>query len=94
MYIWAGRQVVNSAFVERFVVVEKNDAALVVASYSDTRPPVTLSRYKNAREATDALQELMFAISGEQTAFYMPESTLYHEEVIKKDARIKRKGGS
>lgn len=94
MYIWAGKQVINSNFVERFCLVEKNDAVLVVASYSDLRPAVTLSRYKNLREATGALEDLMFALSGEQATFSMPDSTLYYEEIIKKDARTKRKGGS
>lgn len=94
MYILAGKQLINSNFVERFCIVEKNDAALVVASYNDTRPAVTLSRYKNMREATDVLDELMYALSGEQATFIMPDSTLYHEEIIKKDARTKRKGGS
>ena len=93
MYILAGKQLINSNFVERFCIVEKNDAALVVASYNDTRPAVTLSRYKNIHEATGVLVELMYALSGEQTTFSMPDSSLYHEKIIK-DARTRRKGGS
>lgn len=93
MYILAGKQLINSRFVERFCLVEKNDAVLVVASYNDTRPAVTLSRYKNMHEATGILEELMYALSGGQTTFSMPDSSLFHEKIIK-DARTKRKGGS
>ena len=38
--------IINSEFVERFLIVNKPDASLVIASYSDSRPPVTLGRYK------------------------------------------------
>lgn len=96
MYIMAagGRQIVNSEFVERFCISEKDDASLVVASYSDVRPPVTMARYKDTEEARRAIGALMGALSGGQTCFDMPESLLYCEEQIKKDARTKRRDGS
>lgn len=96
MYIMlaGGRQIVNSEFVERFCISEKNDAALIVASYSDVRPPVTMARYANMDEARGVLCELMGALSGGQGYFTMPESVLYFEERTVKDARVKRKGGS
>lgn len=63
MYIMVptGMEIINSEFVERFCVVEKPDAALVVASYD--------------RSTVGA-------------------HTLYHGERVKKDARVKRRGGS
>lgn len=96
MYIMAagGKQIVNSEFVERFCISEKEDSALIVASYSDVRPPVTMARYKDVKEARRAIGELMGALAGGQTYFDMPESILYYEEHIKKDARTKRRGGS
>ena len=96
MYIMTagGRQIINCEFVERFCIAEKEDATLIVASYSDVRPPVTLGRYKDPEEARRANEELMGALAGGQTCFDMPESLLYYAEHIKKDARTKRRGGS
>lgn len=96
MYIMvpSGMQIINSEFVERFCVTEKPDAALIVASYSDVRPPVTMGRYANTKEAKQTLGELMAALAGGQTCFTLPDSTLYYGEQTKKDARTKRRGGS
>ena len=96
MYIMAagGKQIVNSEFVERFCLSEKGDAVLIVASYSDVRPPVTMGRYQDLAEARRVFGELMGALSGGQACYDMPESLLYAEERTKKDARTKRKGGS
>lgn len=46
MYIMNAMQntVLNSNFVERFLVADKGDAALVIASYSQDRSPVTMGR--------------------------------------------------
>ena len=89
-----GHDIINSDFVERFRLVEKPDAALIVASYGDTRPPVTLSRYKDEKEAASAMGELLSALAANQPCYTLPDSLLYYEERIKKDARTKRKGGS
>ena len=96
MYIMAagGKQIINSEFVERFCLSEKEDAVLIVASYSDTRPTVTMARYANMDESRDALGKLMGALAGGQAYFDMPESILYYEEHVRKDARVKRRGGS
>ena len=96
MYILAtnGRQIVNAEFVERFCLSEKDDATLIVASYSDSRPPVTLGRYKDAKEAKDVLYSLVMALAGEQRVYDMPDSTLFFEEMVRRDARVKRRGGS
>ena len=97
MYIMVptGMQIINSNFVVRFCVVEKPDAALVVASYDrSTVGAHTLGRYADVREAQEALGELLVALAGGQTCFTLPDSTLYHGERIKKDARVKRRGGS
>lgn len=96
MYIMNAMQntVLNSDFVERFLVADKGDAALVIASYSQDRSPVTMGRYKDKKEAQDALGNLFSALYGGQAGFTMPDSVLYYEEIEKKDSRTKRKGGS
>lgn len=55
---------------------------------------VTVARYRDLREAQKVLGELLCAIAGGQAYYTMPESLLYAEQHISKDARIKRKGGS
>ncbi len=96
MYIVDSRakQIINSDFVERFCVSEKDDAALIVASYSDVRPPVTMGRYRGLEEAQDTLGQLLSALVGGQMVFHMPDSLLYGGQSRVKDARVKRKGGS
>ena len=98
MYILNGakNQIVNTDFVERFCIAEKNDATLILLSYSSGSecPPVTLARYKDAKEAQEALGDLFAALTEEQGYFIMPESRYYCEEKTIKDARTKRKGGS
>lgn len=89
-----GKQIINTEFVERFCIVEKEDAALVVASYSDVRAPVTIGKYLDAAEAKGVLADIMAALSGVQCYYNMPGSRLFAGEYIKKDARIKRRGGS
>ncbi len=96
MYIVDSRakQIIILDFVERFCVTEKDDAALIVASYSDVRPPVTMGRYRDLKETQDVLGQLLSALAGGQTVFHMPDSLLYAEQAITKDARTRRKGGS
>lgn len=96
MYILScgGKEIVNSEFVERFLVSVKPDATLVIGSYNATRPPVTIGRYADEKEAKETLLTLWNALAGGQTMFEMPESRYYFEEPVKKDARTKRKGGS
>ena len=96
MYILNGpkTEIINSEYVERFCVVDKVDAALVVVSYSSERPPLTISRYKDVQEAKEALYQMMSALSSDWRVFEMPESLYYAEERRIKDARTKRKGGS
>lgn len=98
MYIMTsnGAQIVNADFVERFAIAEKPDAVLIVASYTSatTPPPVTIGRYKDRKEAHDALGKMFVALSNKDDCFTMPDSLLFYEEHIKKDARTKRKGGS
>lgn len=87
-------QIINSDFVERFCIFDKVDNWIMVASYTDARPPVTLARYKSKNEAQDALGDLFAAMSGGQANYTLPISRLYAEECIRKDARVKRRGGS
>lgn len=88
------KQLLNSEYIERYCIVEKPDARLIVASYGDARPPVTMGRYANAAEAKDALEQLYSALACGENSFDMPDSILYHGEVIRHDARVKRRGGS
>jgi hypothetical protein len=96
MYILSGNdhEIVNSEFVERFRIVEKPDAVLIVASYSDVRPPITLARYRDMEEAEDALIELFRDLYCKEAYFRMPESSYHAAEAEVRDARTKRKGGS
>ena len=96
MYIMnvQGTMIVNSEFVERFLIAEKGDACLIIASYNQERPPVTMGRYKDIKEASDILGDLFRALIGGQPGYSMPDSTYYYEQEIIKDSRIKRKGGS
>lgn len=87
-------QIINSEFVERFCVADKPDASLVLASYGREREPVTLARYKDHKEAAEALKDLLVALAGGQVSCEMPPSRLSYEERQIKDARVKRRGGS
>lgn len=97
MYIMSvnGKEIVNSDFVERFLINEKDDYDLVIAVYSTTTRPVTMARYpKTGNEALSVLSELFSALVGGQQSFYMPVSIMYSGERVKKDSRVKRRGGS
>lgn len=88
------REIVNTDFVERFCLADKDDATLVVASYSHARPPVTMARYRNTKEAEDALQELFTALGAGRECFSFPTSLIRGEQTLIRDARTKRRGGS
>lgn len=98
MYIMKadGKQVVDTAFVQRFLIATKPDATLVLASYEvgDMTPPVTLGRYADDKEAGQVLGQIFNALVGGQVGFTMPESYLQFPEHRKCDARTKRRGGS
>lgn len=97
MYILTSdmKSIVDSSFVERFCIVEKPDAVLIVASYSAERA-VTIGRYADRKEADAAFNGLLNNLvgSGNTYSFTMPDSILYHGEKRKRDARTIRKGGS
>lgn len=85
--------IVNSYFVERFLVVKKDDCHLVIASYGESRSPITLGRYAE-QEVNSVLGSLYAALMSDKSSFEMPESILFAAESHKRDARTKRKGGS
>lgn len=88
-------QVVNSDFVHRFCLVKKPDAVLVVASYgTDKDDCVTIGRYSDAEEARDAMSELCGDLCEGRTCHSMMMSSYGVREMVKHDARVKRKGGS
>lgn len=89
----SGTSLLDTGYVERFCLAEKPDAVLIVASYSAERI-VTIGRYADKREATEALMDLYAALAGDTKAYTMPDSTMFHPELKVKDARTKRRGGS
>lgn len=97
MYILTSdmKSIVDSSFVERFCLVEKPDAVLIVASYSAERA-VTIGRYADRKEADAAFSSLLNNLvgSGDTYSFTMPDSVLFNGEKQKQDARTVRKGGS
>lgn len=95
MYIMngAGTEILNADFVERFCMVKKPDATLIVASYGADRY-VTVARYQDVKEAEQAIGGLFGALAAGQAYYDMPESLMYAEQTIKKDARTRRRGGS
>ena len=85
-------QIINIDFVERICIAQKDDATLIVLSYSAERPAVTLGRYATMQVAQNVMDELFSALVDGQTYYIMPDRK--SEESRKKDARTKRKGGS
>lgn len=96
MYIMNERSgsIVNTAFVSEFFLTKTSDSTLLSMRWNGMEKLCTLERYKTYDEAMDALCALMRALEAEQDTFYVPESLYYFEDSIKKDARIKRRGGS
>lgn len=94
MYILASNQesVINSDYVQRFCITKKPDATLIIAYYSVDRA-VTIGRYAD-EEARGVLAELYSALSTEDKSYSMPDSRLFSEERLVRDARTKRRGGS
>lgn len=87
------RQIVDSGCIERFCLVVKPDAILIIASYSENRA-VTIGKYADKMEAGNAFDALYYAMCNDNPSFDMPQSRLFCGETTKKDARTKRKGGS
>jgi hypothetical protein len=93
MYILdaAEKTVYSSEAIERFVVSEKSDAVLVVASLGPDRCG-TLGRYHTMEEAKGVIYRLYCALASGEKSFDMPKAVTV--EQVKRDARTKRKGGS
>lgn len=70
-----GKSLINTDYVERFGINDKEDAYLVVASYGDERKPITLARYLTLNEAMGALVELLRAISNNTEMYSMSANT-------------------
>ncbi len=96
MYIMNERSgaIINSNYVAEFFLTKTSDSTLLSLRWNGIEKLSTLERYKNYDEAMDALCSLMRALEAKQLAFYVPASLYYFEESVKKDARVKRKGGS
>lgn len=77
MYIMNGSrtELINTDHVQRFAIVKKEDACLIIASYGAEAQPVTLARYKTQDEAAVALCDLNMAISNDEASYSMPAST-------------------
>lgn len=96
MYILSGKddEILDSAFIERFRKIRHQDAVLIIASYGDSRPAITIGKYANDSEADEAFGALFYALSDDKRYFIMPTSTLFSRERAVSDARTKRRGGS
>lgn len=95
MYILTSdtKSIIDSIFVERFCIVEKPDAVLIIASYSADRA-VTIGKYENKEEAHSVLADMYTALSEGEINYSMPDSRLFGSQKWIRDARTKRKGGS
>lgn len=66
-----GTEIVNTECVERFMLIRKDDAALIQAVIRGRDGIVTIGRYAEASEASRAMAELMEHLSaGESHAMY------------------------
>jgi len=95
MYIMDSIQknVIDTAYVQRFCLIKQPDATLIIASYS-ADCAVTIGKYADAEEAHGVLAELYTALTTGAEGYSMPDSRLFSGEHWKRDARTKRKGGS
>lgn len=95
MYIFTSDQksILDSCFVERFCLVEKPDAYLIIASYSADRA-VTIGKYEDKEEAHSVLAAIYTHLSLGEPSYSMPDSRLFGSQQWIRDARQKRKGGS
>lgn len=84
----------NTDYIERFHMVDKGDAVLIIASQRHGDQPDTLGRYGTVSEARSVLLDLFTALYGGASCFEMPQSVRDAGEIHVKDARTKRKGGS
>ena len=88
------KAVVNSSFVERFLITAKEEAELVNAVMSIDKPMAVIGRYISMQEAQQVLVDLFYALGSGVETYEMPDSSLQHPEQMIKDARVKRRGGS
>ena len=89
------KELINCDHVQRFCIVKRSDAVLIVASYAvGDASCATVAKYKTVEEAKEALADLHAAICDNERYYVMIPSTLWDEEERKRDARVKRKGGS
>ena len=84
----------DAKFIQRFHIVKKPDAWLIISSIEHDKTPDTLGRYFTEAEAKSVLEELLKALINDERFFEMPKS--FNQDIYerKRDARIKRKGGS
>lgn len=84
----------DTKFIQRFHIVKKTDAWLIISSIEHDKTPDTLGRYFTEAEAKDVLDQLLKALINGDNLFEMPRSLNQDTYERKKDARTKRKGGS
>ena len=96
MYILNQTQSVihDAEYIERFHLVQKPDAVLIIASLRHEQQPDTLGRYADMTEARAVLLSLFIALQGSGTGFEMPPSVRNMGERTINDHRTKRRGGS
>lgn len=99
MWIMNGNEteIINTEYIERFVIAKKDDAVLVSAVYSDTRLK-TVGRYSTEEEAHTVIVNLFKAIS-ENAEFYFVEQNTGKFEIKRTKSgyngrKVKGHGGS
>ena len=86
--------IVNSEHVTKITISDKDDAVLIMAGLAGAESPVTLGRYQDLAEARENMLNLFTALYSGAAYYEMPQSKRFCGEVMKKDARSRRKGGS
>ena len=96
MYILnqSGTEIYNSEFFDHFLIADKPDAKLIVASKGRDVAPYTLGRYADMTEAREVIGSLYNSLRTGDAAFEMPLSEKMSAERTIYDKRTKRKGGS
>lgn len=92
-----GKEVINSAAVRRFIVIDRKPGEVVVSAIFDREtPPIMLKAYTNIAEAQKALSMLYGALANEWTSYEMPDDPYYtnEERGQREKNKVTRHGGS
>ena len=94
IFVWRKGELADVHCERESVPGEKPDAVILAASYNDTRLPVTLTKFRTMSEARNTLLDLANALGGGQTVYHLQDYLADGSMTWKRDARVKRRGGS